>query len=195
MGNLLFDYEYEPSFVAGVLANIYHEGSIGKFESSAYSSNRKPQYLEYMDTLYNYSTLYSNKLITQVSLYDLSNVLWQCKAANWTQGKFGLGCVQWTGERTYTLFQLYQLRCDYNGRITIEQATSAEGQMIINEFKGNYNYIYNDWKNNNLDKDSESSAYNAGYNICVKYEVPSDKENKGITRGNTAKDMFNIMTS
>ena len=195
IGNLLFDYEYEPSFVAGVLANIYHEGNIGKFESSAYSSNRKPQYLEYMDTLYNYSTLYSNKLITEVSLYDLSNVLYQCQANNWEQGKFGLGCVQWTGERTYTLFQLYELKCGYNDRITIEQATAAEGQMIINELKGSYSYIYNDWKNNNLDKDSDSSAYNAGYNICVKYEVPSDKENKGITRGNTAKDMFNIMTS
>ena len=35
IGNLLFDYEYEASFVAGVLANIYHEGNIGKFESSA----------------------------------------------------------------------------------------------------------------------------------------------------------------
>ena len=195
IGNLLFDYEYEPSFVAGVLANIYHEGNIGKFESSAYSSNRKPQYLEYMDTLYNYSTLYSNKLITEVSLYDLSNVLYQCQANNWEQGKFGLGCVQWTGERTYTLFQLYVLRCGYNDRITIEQATAAEGQMIINELKGSYSYIYNDWKNNNPDKDSDSSAYNAGYNIWVKYEVPSDKENKGITRGNTAKDMFNIMTS
>ena len=132
MGNLLFDYEYETSFVAGVLANIYHEGSIGKFESSAYSSNRKPQYLEYMDTLYNYSTLYSNKLITQVSLYDLSNVLWQCKAANWTQGKFGLGCVQWTGERTYTLVEHYLRECNNADKISLEQVISAEGKMIIN---------------------------------------------------------------
>ena len=54
IGNLLFDYEYEASFVAGVLANIYHEGNIGKFESSAYSPDKKPKYLEYMDTLYNY---------------------------------------------------------------------------------------------------------------------------------------------
>ena len=67
--------------------------------------------------------------------------------------------------------------------------------MIINELKGNYSSIYNDWKNNNPNRDIDLSAYNAGYNICVKYEVPSDKENKGITRGNTALDMYKIMTS
>ena len=73
--NLLFDYEYEHSFVAGVLANIYHEGSIGKFESSAYSTNKKPEYLEFMDTLYDYRNEYSNKLITEVFMYNLSLVL------------------------------------------------------------------------------------------------------------------------
>ena len=67
--------------------------------------------------------------------------------------------------------------------------------MIINELKGNYSSIYKDWKNNNPNKDIDLSAYNAGYNICIKYEVPSDKENKGITRGNTALDMYKIMTS
>jgi tellurium resistance protein TerZ len=195
IGNLLFDYEYEASFVAGVLANIYHEGNIGKFESSAYSPDKKPKYLEYMDTLYDYKNIYSNKLITEVSMYNLSDILEECKANNWEQGKFGLGCVQWTGERTYNLFKLYQQKCDYSDKITIEEATAAEGQMIINELKGNYSSIYKDWKNNNPNKDIDLSAYNAGYNICVKYEVPSDKENKGITRGNTALDMYKIMTS
>ena len=51
VGNLLFSNGYEAAFVAGVLGNIYHEGSIGKFESSAYISNpsAEPQYLKYMD--------------------------------------------------------------------------------------------------------------------------------------------------
>ena len=198
IGNLLFDNEYEVSFVAGVLANIYHEADIGRFESSAYDNhpNDKPQYLEYMDNDYNYRKKYSNKLITEVSLNDLSEVLEKCKANDWKKGKFGLGCVQWTEERTYTLFQLYQQKCNYSDKITIEQATAAEGEMIINELKGNdYKYIYNEWKNNNADKNTDLSAYNAAYNICIKYEQPDDTINRGIVRGNTAKDMYKIMTS
>ena len=60
IGNLLFNNGYSASFVAGVLGNIYHEGSIGKFESSAYISrpDLEPQYLRYMDQLYNYRTKY-----------------------------------------------------------------------------------------------------------------------------------------
>lgn len=195
IGNLLFENGYESSFVAGVLANIYHEGSIGKFESSAYSPEKKPEYLQYMDTLYDYRNNYSNKLITEVSMNSLSDILEECKANNWEKGKFGLGCVQWTGERTYSLFKLYQQKCSYNDKITIEQAIAAEGEMIINELKGSYSDIYNNWKNSNSNQNTDLSAYNAAYNICVKYEVPDDKENKGKIRGNTAKDMYKIMTS
>ena len=44
IGNLLLQ-TYEPAFVAGVLANINAEGTIGKFESSNYVSHpeAKPQ--------------------------------------------------------------------------------------------------------------------------------------------------------
>jgi hypothetical protein len=56
IAKVLFENGYEASFVAGILGNIYHEGSIGKFESSAYISNpsAEPQYLKYMDQSYNY---------------------------------------------------------------------------------------------------------------------------------------------
>ena len=64
IGNLLFSNGYPASFVAGVLGNIYHEGSIGKFESSAYISrpDLEPQYLRYMDQLYGYRTNTLEKL-------------------------------------------------------------------------------------------------------------------------------------
>ena len=196
IGNLLFDNSYETSFVAGVLANVYHEGEIGKFESSAYSSGqKKPDYLKFMDELYDYRNQYSGKIITEVSMFNLSVVLDGCRANNWEKGKFGLGCVQWTGERTYSLFLLYQQKCDFNEKITIEQATAAEGEMIINELKWEYSHIYNDWRNANSTKNTDLSAYNAAYNFCIKYEVPDDKENACKTRGNTAKDMYKIMTS
>ena len=100
IGNLLFSNGYPASFVAGVLGNIYHEGSIGKFESSAYISrpDLEPQYLRYMDQLYGYRTKYSGKIITEVSMHQLETLLETLKRDNWKKGKFGLGCVQWTGE-------------------------------------------------------------------------------------------------
>jgi hypothetical protein len=38
---LLYNNGYETAFVAGILANIYHEGDFGYFESSKYVSNPK----------------------------------------------------------------------------------------------------------------------------------------------------------
>ena len=38
---------------------------------------------------------------------ELGNVLNQLRKASWKKGKFGLGCVQWTGERTLNLFKKY----------------------------------------------------------------------------------------
>ena len=65
--------------------------------------------------------------------------------------------------------------------------------MILRELAGRYKYIYYNWKRQNSNRDSETAAYNAGKDICLKYEVPADKENQGIKRGNTAKDLYNIM--
>lgn len=197
IGSILLNSGYETSFVAGILGNIYHEGNIGMFESSAYIKNpsAEPQYLKYMDELYSYRTKYSGKCITDVSLNELSKVLEKLKTNNWNQGKFGLGCVQWTGGRTYSLFQLYRKECGSCDKILLNQATSAEGKMIIQELSGNYKYVYNQWKNDNSNTNTATAAYNAGHIICEKYEVPADHKNKAITRGNTAKELYNIMTS
>ena len=196
IGNLLFDKGYEAAFVAGVLGNIYHEGKIGLFESSAYISHpeAEPQYLKYMDQLYGYRTKYSGKIITQVSMKALGELLAKLKSDNWKKGKFGLGCVQWTGGRTYNLFKIYQQECGNKDKITLEQATSAEGKMVISELNGDYKYIYNQWKNENTNRNTATAAYNAGYILTMKYEVPADTKNKAKTRGGTAQEMYNIMT-
>ena len=195
IGNLLFSKGYETAFVAGVLGNIYHEGKIGKFESSAYIAHpqAEPQYLKYMDQLYSYRTKYSGRIITEVSMRELETLLNQLKRDNWNKGKFGLGCVQWTGSRTYDLFQIYKSECGGADKISLDQATSAEGKMIINELSSGYSYVYNQWKNNNSNRDTPQAAYNAGYIITKKYEVPADTENEAKKRGRTANDMYNIM--
>ena len=196
IGSLLFEKGYETSFVAGILGNIYHEGSIGKFESSTYISNpsAEPQYLKYMDELYGYRTKYSAKFITEVSIKELGILLARLKRDNWKRGKFGLGCIQWTGERTYNLFKIYQQECNNQDRITLDQATKAEGKMVINEFNGEYKYIYDEWKKDNNNTYTSNAAYNAGHIICMKYKVPEDTEKKAKIRGKTAQDMYNIMT-
>ena len=197
IGQLLFDNGYETAFVAGVLGNINHEASIGLFESSAYISHPEdePKYLKYMDQYYSYRTKYSGKLITEVSLDELNTLLNKLKNDKWEKGKFGLGCVQWTGERTLNLFKIYRSENNNKDSISFNQATNAEGKLIINEFSNDYKYIYNNWKKENENKiNSENAAYNAASKICLDYERPKDKENKAKTRGNTAEKIYKIMT-
>ena len=195
IGKLLLDSGYEPTFVAGILANIYYEGSIGRFESSKYKNeNRKPQYLKYMDEFYNYREKYSHKLITEVSLNELSKLMELLHNQGWKKGKFGLGCVQWTGERTRSLVKLYVNEAKGRDRININEATAAEGKMIINEFNGRYKKIYTEWKNSNMQKiESSNAAYEAGSIVCRKYEVPADYMKKGDIRGKFAIKVYRIM--
>ena len=196
IGTLLFENNYPTSFIAGVLGNIYHEGKIGYFESSAYKNlDRKPQYLKHMDELYKYAEKYSGKIITEVSMNELNDVMNKLKADKWQKGKFGLGCIQWTGERTYSLFKLYQQECNNKDRIDINQAISAEGKMVMNELKGNYQFVYKNWDNENPNKNSKNAAYNAGSILCLKYEVPFQKEEQAKIRAKTSEDIYNIMTS
>ena len=197
IGKLLLDNGYEPTFVAGILANIYYEGSIGRFESSKYKNeNRKPQYLKYMDLLHNYREKYSYKLITDVSLKELSKLMELLHSQNWKKGKFGLGCVQWTGERTRKLVQLYVSEAKGKDRINMNEATAAEGKMIINEFNGRYKKIYTEWKNTNLHKiETSKAAYEAGSIVCRKYEVPAGYMKKGDIRGKFAINVYKIMAN
>lgn len=198
IGNLLFEKNYETAFVAGLLANLYHEGNYGYFESSAYKSNpkAKPKYLAIMDENYQYKDKYSGKCVTEVSLLELKKIVDILENDKWKNGKFGLGIFQWTGERTGTLIKLYLKENGGKDNITLDQVIAAEGKMTMNEFENinSYKNIYSDLKNkysNNLN--SEEAAYYAGSEICLRYEVPDNKEQRANDRGNTSKRIFNIM--
>ena len=197
IGELMFEVGYETAFVAGLLANIYHEGNFGCFESSKYVRNpgAKPGYLRIMDNQYNYSNKYSGKCVTEVSLKELKNLCDELEYNNWQKGKFGLGIIQWTGERTGTLVNLYLEEANGNNYINMDQVIIAEGKMVISELNNNqYRKIYENWKqNNNHNLDSENAAYDAGNKICQKYEIPHDTQNQAIKRGNTAKKIYRIM--
>jgi len=185
---------YSNAFVAGVIANVRYEGSFGKFESSAYSSG-KPQYLEYMDTLYDYRTKYSGKLVYNgVSLSELSELFDKLAADSFKKGKFGMGSVQWTGGRGHNLMKLYLAEAGESDTITKEQTIAAEMKMIKNELSGSYKNIYPNWKtSNSLNYDSSDAAFDAGYRVCVYYEVPSYTRQKAIDRGATAMKLYEAM--
>ena len=198
IGEIFFKKGYETSFIAGILANLYHEGNFGYFESSCYKSNpsAKPQYFKIMEKLgYGYDEKYSGKYVKDVSLLELKKFVDKLEKDKWEKGKFGLGCFQWTGERTGTLLKYYLKENNEKDKISEEQVISAEGKFVLEELENQqYKKIYNNFKTefqNNFN--SEDAAYEAGYNICCQYEIPNETEKRGKERGNTAKKVYRIM--
>jgi hypothetical protein len=92
----MFKNGFETEYVAGLLTNFNIEGNFGRFEIYRETKN----YMKKIDDKYNYKEKYSNKIITEVSLTELGNMLKDLENKNWTEGKFGLGIAQWTAERT-----------------------------------------------------------------------------------------------
>ena len=191
MARTLLNAGYEPTFSAGVLANIKYEGAVGVFESSNYRIG-EPKYLVYMDKNFNYRKKYSGKNVTDVSLSELNTMLVTLKSRGWP-GKFGLGCVQWTGGRTYNLVQVYRTCAGGRDRITFNEAAEAECKMIIQELRGSYKSVYTNWKSANSGKTAEKAAYDAASRFCLYYEVPSNKSTKAVQRGNFAKKLYAVM--
>lgn len=199
IGNLLFDAKYEPAFIAGILSNIYHGEEIGKFESSNYDSNpdEKPEYLKKMDENHKYGTKYSGKLITDIVLPDLETLLTKLEKKKWNEGQFGLGSLQWRGQRTFTLYRLYNSECGQCTKITKGQAILSEGNMIINEFKEQtYSKIYNQWKKDHSVLDAPLAANDAAYVITKDYvKLEKNLEKEAKIRQTTASNMYNAMNS
>ena len=197
MGKVLFNFGYEPAFVAGILANINGEGEVGLFEGSSYirRPQDKPTYLIYMDENEEYATKYSYKHIYEdISLFEVQNLLNKLAKGNFT-GRFGIGCVQWTGVRSIPLINLYLEETGNTDKITFDQAASAESKLIINEltYHKKYNKIYKTWKDKNPDFNNENAAYDASIRLTNGYEIP--KTNSAKERGEVAKIIYNIMMS
>jgi hypothetical protein len=84
------------------LGNINNEGNVGKFEDSYYKNKSlKPSYLKIMENRFSYKEKYSKKFIYDLSLFEIKEMLDKLKNEKFLNGKFGLGCIQWIGNRTY----------------------------------------------------------------------------------------------
>lgn len=193
MGNVLLKAGFELGFVCGVLGNILHEANVGTFESSNYISNpsAEPPYLQYVDKHFNYRNKFSGKNIKAVGVKATKELVDNCAAVNY-QGKFGLGCVQWTGGRTMNLVNCYIDVCGLNAFPTSEQCDKAEGMLISKEFLGAYHAIYQDWLSSY--KTSSKAAYEAGSMVCIRYEKPDGYNQKAVTRGNSSQKIYNVLT-
>jgi len=196
IGEHLFLKKYEPAFVAGILGNIFRDKDIGFFEKSNFDSNpeQKPEYLKIMDEKHEYRNKYSGKRITEVSLRNLGSLLETLKGKKW-KGQFGLGCVQWRGNRAYALYKLYYSECGNCDTIPLEDATRSEAKMLTIELESStYSYIYEEWKKENPNINTPKAAYNAGLLIANKYEGLEDNK-KAKNRANIAEKMYNAMTN
>lgn len=189
----LLEKGYEPAFVAGVLGNIANEGTAGVFESSNYKSNpgAEPPYLRYMDNNHNYRNQYSGKNIQQIGIAETESLL---RSLEGTDGKFGLGSVQWTSHgRAMHLMECYKKVCGSSNYPTQEQCLQAEALMICEELEGDYKSVYDSWKSSCGGANSSSAAQSAGSIICKKYEIPAGVNEKAVTRGNDASNIYNAM--
>ena len=194
---------FEEEFVMGVLGNIICEGGYGVFENAAYSNpDDIPPYLVHMINCVNYDSKYNGyKEVTEVDLMQLYyDLVCEGETCDKDSHKFGLGSVQWTGDRTTPLVELYLKECgfdveselfeekldeyqravnsgdfsEYEGvYINSTQVQSAEMRYIVYGLNDDYYYIYENY----LDEKGNNSSTNirvATEIVMKQYEIPDE---------------------
>jgi hypothetical protein len=195
-----------------LLSNDKENGEYLDYEDSK-NYNRKGSYLIYMDKFTNYSKNFSGKTITDIGMDELNDLVNQMKevgertviAGKWKNGKFlgyydkkttggfGLGMIQWTFGRAQGLVDYYNTKkFDKDGCPTQEECLETEIEYMIKELKSKaYKGIYGDGKK--YGSSNADAAYDAAYNLCMKYEIPSEAEKKAKQRGEYAEEVYKIM--
>ncbi len=143
---------------------------------------------------------WSGKYIWNVNLNELEQFMNDLDKGGWV-GKFGLGCTQWTGRRTLRLLTFYRKYAGQgNPTITKEQVIAAEHDMILYDIKGtdskkgDYWHVYTGWRSANENGlYCPEAANSAGSWVCLKYEIPANKEESAVKRGKKAAEIYNIM--
>ena len=88
-------------------------------------------------------------------MHELSSLLEKLKSNGWKKGKFGLGCIQWTGGRTYNLFKIYKkesraIKNDFTTIVT-DDGWKKYRSRINDEIHGKYYVdIHITWKNKKI---------------------------------------------
>ncbi len=194
------NYQKRPKYFCYLDGGNYYTQVNGKYEVSAvYLSQEEydaytgkaEKRLRFGEENF-YLDNYSGKYAQNVDLDALEALMTTLAEGKW-QGKFGLGIVQWTGARTRVLVGFYRKHAGEGGKITASQVVAAENEMILYDLKGSYASVYTGWKSANKDRNTAEAARTAGAAVCLKYEIPANKESKAVTRGNKAAEIYKAM--
>lgn len=137
---------------------------------------------------------WSGKYVYNLDLNALQAFIDKLTAEGWV-GKFGMGVTQWTGGRTRKLMARYRKYAGAgSATITKQQVIAAENEMILYDLQGDYKKVYTEWKSTNKNGlYCPESARSAGSLVCLKYEIPANKEQSAVTRGDRAAKFYKIM--
>lgn len=195
----LFDARYRPSFVAGILANVQSEGTTGQYEEVSSAYNIRFVNENYIAKDY-YRTNLAGQTVMTCGLQHIEEITTMIKQRTEPDFKVGniyvgcgVGCIQWTADRTEKLLEQYRVQAGANANeITLAQAEEAENAMLLAELSSKfYRQHIKDWAIGcQNDFDSEAAAYAAGFKLCEKYvEAPSG----ATSRATLSVDIYNVM--
>ncbi len=197
IADAMLDAGFEPAFIAGALGNIALEGSFGLFEGT--TSVGHTDYMKYMNKHYQYYQKYSYKYIYNCNFAEVCTIDNELYNLGYP-GKFGLGCCQWTGDRTHCLLRNYKKVAGNSSTITYEQVMVGECLTMIEELNGectigghNKRYVYTNWLSQYFGNlSSTTAAEMAGRVFCTEYERPSNYQNKQYERGEMAAKIYAV---
>lgn len=225
VGKTLANYNFlHPTFIIGMMGHNESEGNVGLFENYW---NRSDQ-LKYMSwpeelNLPNYIDTFAGRYIyktdkngNRINVKEIKNILDIFNQKGYlSQYGFGLGCFQWTFDRTYKLLDKYLDSNNNSDYITEDQVIEAEMKMMIEELQNQYGSVIKKWedicKNEAIPLESPEAAYWAGYCAVIGYglspnslnvekkpnhsSVTGTWHNIGIERGTNARNLYNFLMS
>lgn len=152
-------------------------------EANAGSESKTPIFQETSTekTIYRFLTEQMG-LNTAAACGILANVERECDfRINLTSSDGGYGIVQWTGTRNHNLKNW----CKANGY----DYQTLEGQLRFLEYelRGDYSKILNALHEI---ENSAAGAYEAAYYFCYRFEIPANRAQNSVRRGNIAKDTY-----
>lgn len=191
---------YRKEFIAGVVGNVVNEGRFGKFESSAYEGENlknKPKYLDHMDKYHNYANVASGLFLKDlgIQIFDKLKRTSECEKNIDEKGnslhKYGLGFVQWTGDRYDILEAKYKEKFGNEGKPTYEQCRDLEIGYMLEEFSNNVTGIVT--KVNDKLKEQSGVEAVSSITILVHDEYESPKEGSLSKRIEDAKLWYQVL--
>ena len=215
IGRDLLNNNFQPAFVAGVLANVMGEGDFGQFEIAGNPLSGQQSYLSYVVNNHQYRERFSGQHIYNINvpLTEIRNII--ANRIN-TQGTnvnlFGLGALQWTnGTRVLHLVDNY-IAIAGSGSITREQVIQSENLTLRQQLSGQGGHNgagvapYNGWgwgwhsnlhdrwiSRHNSNLNTVSSAIDASRIITIFFVRPGGTLNAANIRSIEAENIFRVM--